>query len=100
MPLQLLHKHFEKELPFIHKLRLKNVMDAASIVIRTNKLTLTALGRNFPNRTKARSRIKKVDRLLGNSYMQDETLDYYKTMTSYLVAETGQPWIHIEAVLI
>lgn len=94
--MKLLHKTFEKKLPFIHKLRLKNIIDASSTVIKTSQLTLTALGRNFPRKTKTRSNIKKMDRLLGNVHLQREAIEVYKVMNSYLIREHSQPWIHID----
>ena len=48
--MKLLHRAFEKELAFMHQLRLKNLMDAATSLIKVNKLTLIALGRNFPKK--------------------------------------------------
>lgn len=93
---QLLHEKFEKELPFVHKLRLKNVTDSVSTLIKTNKLSLTALGRHFPKKIKARSKIKKMDRLLGNAHLQEESIEFYKIMNRYLIGEKSQPWIHID----
>ena len=94
--MKLLHKTFEKELPFIHKIRLKNLMKVTETLIKVNKLTLTALGRNLSNKIKTRSNIKMVDRLLGNSHLHDESLLYYHVMNSYLVTENSQPWLHID----
>jgi hypothetical protein len=58
--IKLLHKTLEKELPEIHKTRLKKLMDATATVIRTGKLTLTGLGRNLSKKNKPRSNIKKA----------------------------------------
>ncbi|MDF1646532.1 MAG: IS4 family transposase [Legionellaceae bacterium] len=71
-------------------------MQAASTVIKVNKLTLTSLGRNFPKKIKTRNKIKKIDRLLGNSHLQKEASTIYKAMNSYLIAESSQPWIHVD----
>lgn len=94
--IKLLHKIFKKELPTIHKIRLKNIMSASEALINVNKLTLTALGRNLSKKTKTRSNIKKMDRLLGNSILHEENNSFYEVMNSYLVAENSQPWIHID----
>lgn len=94
--MKLLHKMFETELSFVHKIRLNNLIDAASTLIRVSKLSLTSIGRHFPKKLKARSKIKKMDRLLGNSHLQKEADEFYKVMNSYLIREGSQPWIHID----
>lgn len=71
-------------------------MDAASTLIKVNKLTLTSLGRNFPKKIKPRNKIKKMDRLLGNPHLQKESSAIYKAMNSYLIADNSQPWIHVD----
>lgn len=76
--MKLLHTMFKKQLPLVHKIRLDNLIRAATTVIRVNRLTLSALGRNLSNQNKPRSNIKKIDRLLGNNYLQNESSDFYK----------------------
>ena len=39
-----LHKILEKELPFIHKIRLASLMSISDTATRSNKLSLTGLG--------------------------------------------------------
>lgn len=94
--MKLLHKTLKNELPFVHKTRFSNIIQAASTVIKVNKLTLTSLGRNFPEKIKTRNKIKKIDRLLGNAHLQKEASAIYKVMNSYLIAENSQPWIHVD----
>jgi hypothetical protein len=48
--MKLLHKTFENQLPSIHQIRLQNLMDSSETLVRVNKLSLTALGRNLSNR--------------------------------------------------
>jgi hypothetical protein len=94
--MKLLHETFKKELPFVHQSRLKNLTDAVTTLIKINKLTLTALGRHFPKKIKVRSKIKKMDRLISNSHIQEEAVEFYKVMNRYLIRENGQPWIHVD----
>ena len=94
--MKLLHKTFQKELPSIHITRLKNVMDASETLVRANKLTLTALGRNLPGKAKTRSNIKKIDRLLGNPHVQVDRIAFYKQMISRVITENSLPWIHVD----
>lgn len=94
--MKLLHKMFQKELPFVHKVRLNNVMEASSALIRSNKLTLTSLGRNLPSHVETRSNIKKIDRLLGNKHLQNESNSFYKMMSHSLISMNSKPWIHVD----
>lgn len=94
--MKLLHKSLKTQLPFIHQSRLKNLIYASEALIRANKLTLTSLGRNLSNQNKTRSNIKKMDRLLGNSLLANETHHFYKVMASNLIKEGTHPWLHID----
>lgn len=94
--LTLLHKVFKKELPFIHKIRFKNLITICSAAIRSNKLYLTGLGRELSNQNKVGSNIQKVDRLLGNKHLQKEREFFYKVMMNQLISNNPQPWIHID----
>lgn len=94
--MKLLHKTFKKELPFIHKTRLKNLMTASETAMKTNKLYLTGLGRELSNKNKTSSNIQKMDRLLSNEILHSEQIYVYKTMNSYLIREGSTPWLHID----
>ena len=94
--MKLLHKTFEKELPSVHKIRLKNLMSASEALVNVNKLTLTALGRALPKTIQPRSNVKKMDRLLANPMLQRETVLFYKAMNANLIAENSCPWIYID----
>ncbi|MDX2345772.1 MAG: hypothetical protein QNK11_02710 [Legionella sp.] len=87
--MKLLHKTFQKELPSVHQIRLKSLMMASETLVNANKLTLTALGRNLFGQAKTRSNIKKIDRLLGNPYLQFDRIAFYKQMTSRLITENS-----------
>lgn len=92
----LLHEFFEKELPFIHKTRLKNLIDTCSVAAQNCKLYLTGLGRGLKNTNKTRSNIQKIDRFLGNTGLQKERNGFYGAMSSYLIHKNSTPWIHID----
>lgn len=93
--LELLHKTFEKELPSVHKIRLKSLMEISATATRSNKLYLTGLGRELSNENKPSSNIQKVDRLLGNGHLQAERKHYYQVMISRVIKDTT-PWILID----
>ncbi len=94
--LQLLHKKIKKELSHIHNKRLDSLFDSCSACLKSNALTLTALGRNISYKNKPRSDIKKVDRLLGNTHLHSERTDFYDFMSLSLISTSIQPWIHID----
>lgn len=71
-------------------------MDSTEALVRSKKLTLTLLGRHIQNDSKMRSNIKKVDRLLGNGHLHNETILFYRQMNSLIVSEQSTPWIHVD----
>lgn len=94
--IRLLHKTFEKEFPFIYKTMLQNLMDACATAVRSNKLYLTGLGRELTNKNKTSSNIQKMDRLLGNTHLQEERKAFYKGMMSYFIKQNTQPCLLID----
>ena len=94
--MKLLHKTLQKELPFIHKSRLHNLIAACTTALGTHQLSLTALGRELKNKNQTNSNIQKMDRLLGNHHLQSEKKHFYKLMIGYLIKEKNTPWLHID----
>lgn len=92
----LLHKTLKKGLVFIHKKRLSSLMSAVEAAIGGNKLYLTGLGRNLSNKNKTSSNIQKIDRLLGNTKLQEEQIAFYRRMASFLIKENSRPWLQID----
>lgn len=94
--LQLLHKMFQKELPNIHKIRLESLMGAVKTLVCFNKLSLTALGRNYSNRATMRSNIRKMDRLLANKHLLTERFSFYKYLAQRLAPKNSNMLIQID----
>ncbi|SNV08639.1 IS4 family transposase [Legionella waltersii] len=92
----LLHKEFEKELPFVHKTRLDCLMKACNTAANNNTLFLTGLGRKDPSPTKTSSNIEKVNRLLGNEHLHKERPLFYQAMACRLIPSWMNPWIHVD----
>jgi hypothetical protein len=92
----LLHKEFEKELPFVHKKRLSCLMQTCNTAANNNKLFLTGLGRKDPSQTKTCSNIEKVNRLLGNKHLHLERQAFYQSMASRLIPSWMSPWIQVD----
>jgi hypothetical protein len=95
-PIGLLHKIFENESTNVHCFTLNNLLQCSITLTRINKLNLTSLGRNFSKKNKTRSNVKKVDRLLGNISLQNESVSFYKILNKFTVTENSTPWIHID----
>ena len=94
--MRLLHKKFEKELPYIHKTRLNCLMSTCVTASTSNKLFLTGLGRDTVSKTKTSSNIEKVNRLLGNKSLYIERPGFYATMAAQLIPRWMSPWIHVD----
>ncbi len=94
--IQLLHKDFSKELPFIHKTRLNCLMSVCNTASTSNKVFLTGLGRDISSDTKTSSNIEKVNRLLGNKHLHLERCAFYQSMASRLIPKWMSPWIHVD----
>jgi hypothetical protein len=77
---KILHKILKEKLPFVHKSRLSCLMLAVETLLRHNKLSLVALGRNILNNISARDNIKKIDRLLGNKHLYKELVYFYEVL--------------------
>lgn len=95
-PQGLLHKIFENKSVNVHRFTLNNVLQCSITLTRINKLNLTSLGRNLSRKNKPRSNVKKVDRLLGNTSLQKESISFYKILNDFLITEDSAPWIHID----
>jgi hypothetical protein len=94
--MRLLHKKFKNQLFSIHALTFKSLMNAVETLTRTSKLNLTSPGRNFSNKNKTRSNVKKIDRMLGNLSLQKESIAFYKGMNQHLLQESSRQWIHVD----
>ena len=85
--MSLLHKEFEKELPFVHKTRLNCLMTTCNTAANNNKLFLTGLGRKNPSTVKTSSNIEKVNRLLGNKHLHLERQAFYQSLALRLIPQ-------------
>jgi len=93
---KLLHNVFAKNIPSVHKKRLDCINDGVSALLKSKKLTLTALGRHCDTNAVMRSNIRKFDRLLGNQKLHAEIPQFYMTMNSQFWPTQTRPWIHVD----
>lgn len=80
----------------IHKTRVKALIPILEAIITSKQLRLTQLGRSLNTGAKERSDIRRVDRLLANTYYQTQSIDVYKAITQRVVANQGRPIILVD----
>lgn len=80
----------------IHKTRIKSLTPVIAAIILSKKLRLTQLGRSLNTPGKERSAIRRVDRLLANTFYQQHSIEFYKAMTSQVIANLGRPIILVD----
>src|SRR5260221_3411887 len=79
--------------PVIHLGRLNVLIMAVLTVIKTKQLQLTALGRALEQPIQERSRIRKIDRLYGNKYLQKEKGIIYEKISKLIIGTKTRPII-------
>lgn len=82
---KLLHSIFQEALSSFNQARVKSVYQSAQGLIRGNELSLTSIGRNLPGKAKTKHKIKRVDRLLGNSSLHNELAAMYIAISRRLL---------------
>jgi hypothetical protein len=93
---QLLHKMIKKSCVGIHANRLNALFIAVDGLIIVGKLSLAGLGRSLITKTKVKYNIKRIDRLLGNSKLQNERVAIYDNVTKLIIANTKRPPIIVD----
>ncbi|MGT8741397.1 IS4 family transposase [Klebsiella oxytoca] len=75
---------FRDALAPFHKYRQKALLDATTALINGASLTLTSIGRYLPGTAHVKNKIKRVDRLLGNTSLHRDTPLIFKRIISML----------------
>lgn len=83
--LKLSHKLFRESLANFNQARVKAVFDGVDGLIRGNELSLTSIGRHLPGKAKTKHKIKRIDRLLGNSSLHQELSAIYTAVSHRLL---------------
>ncbi len=85
MPVRsLCQKFFRHALAPFHQYRQDALLDATAALTRGASLTLTSIGRYLPGAAQIRNKIKRVDRLLGNTALHDNIPAMFHNITSLL----------------
>jgi hypothetical protein len=69
----------------VHRARRVMVLSCVDALLRSNRLTLTSLGRSLGGTAGAKHRIKRVDRFLGNPRIQLEIPLWYRALACRLL---------------
>lgn len=80
----------------VHAARITAVLAAVDALVRGGRLTLTALGRRLDSSALVKHRIKRIDRLLGNSRLHGELPVWYTALARRLVGQARRPVVLID----
>lgn len=87
---ELLYSHLEECCPEIHEKRLQAVMDVATGLQHSHRLSVSAIGRHLQSNAEVKHRIKKVDRLMGNKHLYGELARIYEGLSGYVFKYIAQ----------
>jgi hypothetical protein len=91
-----LHKHLQKAVPSIHRTRLQALMAAVDAVLCGAQVSITSLGRSLSNAAFVKHKIKRMDRLIGNTRLCQDRWGLYAALTQWLVRGLPHPIILID----
>jgi hypothetical protein len=95
-PIAVLHQHLQKAVPSIHGTRLKALMAAVGSVLCGAQVSITSLGRSLSSATFIKHKIKRMDRLIGNTQLYQERWRFYTALTQWQVTGLSHPIILID----
>jgi len=95
---QLLHKNLSNACPKIHDVRLTALIAAVNSAITKQQITVTALGRNLKSYSKTDTKhdIKRMDRIVGNTYLHAERKSIYQYMALALIGQQKHPILIVD----
>ena len=93
---QVLNTHLQKMCQDIHKVRWNALMSTVAALIQGKKLSVTGLGRSMQGESYEKHQIKKVDRLIGNAYLNHERTHIYRALATWFIGGCRQPLIHVD----
>ena len=93
--LKLLHKKLSKACPCIHQKRLAILVLATHALLIGQRLSLTQLGRRLQSSALTKHKIKRIDRLLGNSHLHQERQEIYRFISQQLI-DHSRPLIIVD----
>ncbi len=86
----------KQSLPNLHGARLNALMAAVGAGLTGASVSITALGRAVSGAAFIKHKIKRLDRLVGNSHLKSDRLALYGTITGFLLKSLPLPLIIID----
>jgi hypothetical protein len=83
-------------IPAIHEKRLQLLLAAVGSCLRKRRLTLSEVARGLEPTTSVRHRIKRIDRLLGHAWFQQQRGCFYRLLCRQLLAGAIEPIILVD----
>ncbi|AKH64052.1 transposase [Photorhabdus thracensis] len=81
------HNFFKDALAPFHKYRQNALIDATMALINGASLTLTSIGRFLPGQAQVKNKIKRVDRLLGNTAPHNDIPAIFNNITAMITRQ-------------
>jgi hypothetical protein len=94
--LKILHHCLAPLLTHIHRRRLETLLEAVAASVGGPRLTLTDIGRRLAGSARLRHKIKRADRLLGNTRLQGEARSVYAALCRVTLARIREPLIVVD----
>jgi len=94
--IKVLHKLLRQSVPSIHTTRLDAVMATVQSAVYGARATVTSLGRGLTGKAYDKHKIKRVDRLLSNSFLYQERYAVYLALTRRLLQHAPEAIIAID----
>lgn len=94
--LTVLQDLLRRYIPTLHEKRLSVLVAAVGSCLRKRRLSLSELARGLESTTTVRHRIKRIDRLLGNPWLQAQRRCFYEMLCRRLIAADSQPIILVD----
>lgn len=94
--LQLCHKFYDDTLSSLHSYRREGLIDATSAVINGASLNISSIAQHLPGRSTGKHKVKRVDRLLGNTKLQACIDDIYHHITIRLTQALPELYIAVD----
>jgi len=93
---QLLQQFLSQSVPSIHATRLKSFVAATRALTQGATATITSLGRYLSGNAYDKHKIKRMDRLLKNAHLCNESFSIYTALTKRILAGIKEPIILID----
>lgn len=87
-------------LAVVHVVRWTAVLAVIESIVRSRRLSLSAIGRAMPGPALAKHNIKRVDRLLANPHLRGEHWFYFEAVARWLLRDCLRPVILVDWTMV